>query len=988
MQKARSLILFLFVWIFTLNTKQSVAQSFYFQNYSVEDGLPFIDVSTIFQDSKGNLWSGGYGGLSKFDGVSFTNFSPKDGLLNHLVTCIAENNHGDLLVGTINGINKLVGKNFLSYTTKNGLISNSITASLKDTKGNVWFGTDKGISQMVDSVFINFTSKDGLIDNTINCIYQDNQGNIWIGTNNGISVFDGKKFTNYNKSNGLLTTHINGITEDAQHTIWIATATGLCKFENNKFTYYTKAQGLIDNDIKAIITDYKNTLWLATNNGLIKFENEKFTRYSLRKNLNSNSISSLYQDYEHNLWIGTYDGLFKYRGNPFASYGIDDGLTSQFIHGILRDSNNTLWIGSKDGGLYKYETGHFTQYNNKQDGLKANKVSDIYEFAKGTLWLATDSGLVIFNGKKFVTGTDSSGVFKHLINCFYKDSKNNIWIGGNDEIFKYDGKKFTHYPIKGRRENLQVWTFVEDLKGTLWIGSYLGGLIKYDGKKFTECSEQLGLKNDSYLASLIDKQGNIYLGTLDGLWMFNPTALNSKPVNFSESDGMSSDLIYSLTFGKTENEIWAGTNQGVNKIDIAEFKRSQKKMIIPFGKLEGFSGVECNNGTWVDNNGSIWFGTVNGLIKYDPHEYIENTAESKTSITGFRLFYKDTLLKNKTNLKYNDNNITFHYSGISLTNYAKVRYSHILEGFEKSWSPPSKERLVTYSNLPSGKYTFKVISSNNEGLWNKTPVTFEFTISTPFWKSWEFIVLMVLLIIATTFLTVRYRIRKIKISEIKKTELNKKIAHIESQALRAQMNPHFIFNTLSSIQHYISNNNTDEALKYLSKFAKLMRKIMENSKQQMIAVAEEINALNLYLELEAMRFDKKFQYIIDIDPNIDQNYDRIPSMLIQPYVENAIIHGLLPKEGVGKISIVLQKQGDTILCIIEDTGIGREKSMTFKKNRVQQHKSMGMSITQERLDILNSSLSSNINAEVIDLFEKGVPTGTRIRLSIPLEVNE
>ncbi|MGZ6539861.1 MAG: sensor histidine kinase, partial [Bacteroidia bacterium] len=266
--------------------------------------------------------------------------------------------------------------------------------------------------------------------------------------------------------------------------------------------------------------------------------------------------------------------------------------------------------------------------------------------------------------------------------------------------------------------------------------------------------------------------------------------------------------------------------------------------------------------------------------------------------------------------------------------------------------------------------------------------SFTFTIDRPFWRTWIFLLTLISTFILALILSIRFRIRRIKNREKQKTELNKKIANIESQALRAQMNPHFIFNTLSSIQHYISNNDTDSALKYLSKFAKLMRRIMDNSKQQMIAVDEEIKALNLYLELEVMRFDKKFEYNINVDREIDQTYDRIPSMLIQPYVENAIIHGLLPKQGNGKISITLEKHGDTILCTIEDNGIGREKSMEFKKNRVQQHKSMGMSITKERLDILNSSLNSNINAEIIDLFENGKSSGTKVKLIIPLEANE
>ena len=831
------------------------------------------------------------------------------------------------------------------------------------------------------------------------CIYEDRSGNIWIGTTQGISIIDSSgthKFINYTTENGLPDNTINAIAQDAQHNMWIATSNGLCKLSDDKFINYTQSQGLINNNVKALVVDYKNTLWLGTDNGLVKFENEKFTNYSIRIDQNSNLVSFLYQDYERNLWIGTQAGLFKYRGNPFVSYGMQEGLTNNFIFGTFRDSKNILWAGSEGGGLYKFENNHFKQFSEKE-GLKAKGVTAIYEYTPGTLWLGTDEGLRIYDGSKFIINDDPSGISKATIKCFYKDSKNNLWAGGNNEAFKYDGKKFTRYTFKARHENAQVYTIVEDKTGTLWFGTYLGGLIKYDpsaalragSQEFTECSEQLGLKNDSYLASIVDKEGNLYFGSLDGVWMINPSRSPVKLVNFSEGDGMSSGLVYSLTFGKTENEIWVGTNQGLNNINIAEFKRTGKKIIIPFGKEEGFAGAECNtNGNYVDADGTIWFGTVYGIIKYDPTEYIPNTAESKISITGFQLFYTDTVLHDQTHLKHSDNNITFNYSGICLTNPGKVKYSHLLEGFEEKWSPPSTERLATYSNLPPGTYTFKVISSNNEGVWNKTPAHFIFTIDKPIWQTWWFLISSMLIVIIGLVLSIRYRVTQIKKREMRKTELNKKIANIESQALRAQMNPHFIFNTLSSIQHYISNNDTDAALKYLSKFAKLMRSIMDNSKQPMIPVAEELNALKLYLELEVMRFDKKFEYHINVDKSIDQNYDRIPSMLIQPYVENSIIHGLLPKETAGKISIIIQKQGNSILCTIEDNGIGRKRSKDFKKNRIHQHKSMGMSITKERLDILNSSLNSNINAEIIDLYGNDEPIGTKVKLIIPLDVNE
>ncbi len=997
MDKRFNLNLFFLAFTLVLSTKFCFAQSYYFRNYSVEDGLPFIEASVIFQDQKGNLWSGGYGGLSKFDGIQFTNYSPNEGLLNHLVTAINEDKTHNLWIGTISGINVFDGSKFKSYTTKEGLPSNSVSSILRSADGDMWIGTNKGIGRFQNGEFIRYSVKNGLGSDDVKTIFQDRNGSIWVGTAVGISRFNGSgfvsttvnlhgKFATKNKEANI----VNGISEDNK-SLWLATEAGLIKFETSQSgtIEFVPMEKCWDKSINSILYDSRGNLWLGTEKGLIKYDHQTFSKLAIRITPNSNYVHCLFQDYESNLWVGTSAGLFKYRGNPFVSFGINDGLTSNFIHGLMRDSKGNLWIGSQGGGLFKYLNHQFFNYEDILD-TKGTNVNSILEFAPNTLWLATNKGLMIYdNGnclKKFKN--DTSGVFANPLNTFYRDSKSNIWIAGQNEIYKYNGKTFITYRFKSRSENFQAWSFVEDQLGNIWIGTYLGGLIKFDGKTFTECSEQLGFGNDSFLASLIDKEGNLYFGCLNGVWMYNPSTPQKKPINFNQKDGMSSDLVYSLTFVKGQNEIWAGTNQGLNKIDIAEFKKTGEKNSIPFGKQEGFTGVECNNGSWVDKDGAVWFATVYGLIKYDPNEYIENRIESKISITGFSLFYNDTILKDSIHLGYSDNNITFNYSGICLTNPNKVKYKYILEGFEKTWSPPSKERLTTYSNLPPGAYTFKVISSNNENLWNVSPANFTFTINRPFWKTFQFYLSLVLSISLVLFFSLRFRIRQIKTREKQKTEMNKKIANIESQALRAQMNPHFIFNTMSSIQDYISSNNTDAALRYLSKFAKLMRKIMDNSKQQLIPVAEEMNALQLYLELEVMRFDKKFEYHINVDNTIDSNYDRIPSMLIQPYVENAIIHGLLPKDGSGKISITLQRQNDTIECTIEDNGIGRQKSFEFKKNRIQQHKSMGMSITKERLAILNSSLKSNIYAEIIDLYEKGKASGTKVILIIPIETND
>ena len=987
MQVFKRTHILLCLFFLTLLSADSHAQSYFFKNYSVDDGLPFVQVSAIYQDSKGNLWTGGYGGLSKFDGYTFKNFTPHDGLLNYSVTSITEDNQGNIWIGTISGINKYDGEKFSVYSTQLGLISNDITCILKDSQGKLWFGTSKGLSKLDDGTFINYTMQKGLVGDKIRCLYEDLHNNIWIGTESGMSMFDGRHFKNYSIMDGLAGNTVNAITQDTAGGVWIATSEGLSKLtKNGKFINHTTEEGLLDNDIKTVICDKRNNIWLGTNKGIARVKRFEFKNYQLRSEINSNLVSCIYQDYEQNIWIGTANGLYKYRSDLFEVYSENEGMTNNFVYSITRDQEQRLLVGTKGGGVYKEGEDRFINYTTK-DGLPDKEIKSSFNDANGTILLGTGNGVCAYDGKRFKTDKKYEALNGETVNMFYRDSKGNLWIGADNAIYKYGPDSMTVYRPSSFSPIYSVNGIYEDKKGDIWFGTYLGGLFLYDGKSFTEQSKKLNFKSDSYFTILDDKDGWIYFSTFNGVYVYNPKT--GKTDNFGKDEGISSELVYTMAFNADKTELWAGTNQGLSKIDIAQYKKTGDKIVTTYGKDEGFSGVECNtNGIYNDDDGAIWFGTVNGLIKYSPEEYIENNTPAKINISNIRLFYADTTLPQNSLLSYDQNNISFNYSGICLTNPRKVKYSHILEGFEKKWSPVGYDRTITYSNLPPGKYTFKVKCTNNEGLWVEKPAEFSFTIKTPFWKTVWFYVALSLFCITALILSLRLRIRNIKGKERRKTELNKKIANIELQALRAQMNPHFIFNTMASIQHYISNNDTDAALKYLSKFAKLMRSIIGNSKQQMISIAEELNALNLYLELEIMRFIDKFDYTITVDKSIDQNYDRIPSMLIQPYVENAIIHGLLPKAGHGKISIHLQKQTDSILCTIEDNGIGRERSNEFKKNRVQQHKSMGMSITQERLDILNSSLNQNLNAQIIDLYENGQPAGTKVQIIIPMDSTE
>jgi hypothetical protein len=553
---------------------------------------------------------------------------------------------------------------------------------------------------------------------------------------------------------------------------------------------------------------------------------------------------------------------------------------------------------------------------------------------------------------------------------------------------KKNGSSYTitYYKLpvkKNENETYQVWSIIEDHKGNIWAGTYLSGLFKLEGDHFKQQAISSPNEVTTALDLCKDNYGNLYAATLNGVLMFNPDKHNYKFI--SEKDGLSSELVYAIGITKDNHYLWAGTNQGVNRIDI---KKLQYDFIdiTKYARADGFSGVESNShGIYEDIDSTIWFGTVNGLIKYSPKEFIENDNLSKTNITTIKLGYADTLLADGSILPYSLNNISFYFDGICLTAPEKVLYSYKLEGYDKDWSPYTDVNNTKYDNLPPGKYMFKVKSCNNEGIWNIEPVTFSFIIKTPFYKTWWFILLCIIGLSGIVIVIFRLRVRQIKKKQQAEFEHLVEVSKAELTALRAQMNPHFVFNALNSIQHYILNSKGDEAVRYLSKFAKLIRLILSNSEKQIVTINEDIEALKLYLELERMRFENKFDYAIHIDSSIDGDYDEIPPMLIQPYLENAILHGINPKDGNGDIDISMKIVNQFIKISIKDDGIGREKSKSVQSLQpAARHKSLGMKITKDRVRILNTIHQSNLNVNIIDLYnEKNEAIGTQVDLFIP-----
>ena len=308
-----------------------------------------------------------------------------------------------------------------------------------------------------------------------------------------------------------------------------------------------------------------------------------------------------------------------------------------------------------------------------------------------------------------------------------------------------------------------------------------------------------------------------------------------------------------------------------------------------------------------------------------------------------------------------------------------IQYEYRID--DGQWQELGTSRLVTLANLDPGEYEVYARAANPDGVWSSSEHLIRIVVTPPWWETTIFYLVVLVIICGVIYWIYRSRVATIRKQQELRSETNKKIAEIEMKALRAQMNPHFIFNSINSVQSLITKGQSDEARHYLTRFAKLIRIVLNNSRAKFVRLSDDLEALRLYLELERFRF-KNFDYRISVGDDIDPHFLEIPPMLLQPYVENAIWHGLSHKEGGGGlIEVRVERSGDLVVLHIIDNGIGRERAGALQTRSRSKQTSLGMRITEDRLSILSELYGETANVQVIDLKD---PTGTHIRITLPV----
>lgn len=780
------LSLVLLLWL----AQNAMAQDTFLEQYSLEKGLQQSQVWDIEQDERGELWLSLFvGGISRFDGINFRSFiqDVEQSERSSQIQTVFEDRAGILWFGTRNGLLRYDGSASRFITTKNGLPDDDVRAIAEDDQGRLWVGTSEGVCALVNLTCTPI--EDPRIKQVqYKAITIDRSGKVWIGTSsNGLFVYDGNHVTNWSEDEGLEFSGIHSIQFDDDNKMWLATDLGVVLYNGRHIETFTQENGLPSDLILSLMIDRAGTLWAGTQSGAARFNGTSFESFAAQT-LDTIPIQSMLEDREGNVWFATNGkGLFKYTSSPFTHWNQKDGLKGNMVWAIDEGPDSTLWVSLLQG-IVQYDGKSFTPVVDSDGLIPGNEVLAMYRSQSGSIWIGVRSHLIWYVDGKFTSISEVGGRPIRSVSYITEDSHGNIWASTPDGMIRYDGSEFRLFTTADGLSGNSINTILGHSSGSLWLGTNRGIEI-FNGESFQSYQTGQSFIDEQWISDIQeDRDGDVWIGTENGFFLSrkSPGGGISRFEYFGVENGLNDQMTYFLQFDD-DGFLWVGTNKGVNRIDVPNFKKTGKKVIRSYGRGEGFLGIETNHhASFKASDGSLWFGTVAGLTKYDSALDLPNTVKPSTHITGLRLFfdrpdwldYTDKLsswshMPENLSLPYDKNHLTFDFIGLSFAAPKKVLYQYKLEGFETHWSPMSEQRTATYSNLGPGEYTF-LVKARNAGLaWSSEPTSYSFLILLPFWQTPLFYFLLALSLTGMLFGFVRMHTRSLN---KRRFELEKMVA--------------------------------------------------------------------------------------------------------------------------------------------------------------------------------------------------------------------
>jgi len=911
----------------------------------------------------------------------------------------------------------------------------------------MWFATETGVSRFDGVHFKNFTTEDGLPDNEIIGLFCDSKGRLWMMPfrKTICYYYKGKLHTQENdpllkrlqltgniffiaedKDGNLVLAefynlhfiqdtsvrtlripsnevHIDAVSTDELGAIMIYSKYDLFRVVNGNLemvTKYKKRYDLGDVGLNKIFVTTKenNTIILShypgniihTINTLASHISFSFLSDSVisdnthdgafiynfhvssspEHHLRAKTITKVFKDNEENLWFCTQrEGVYKLN-SPFVSSQFFNSNSGKplSIHSLSK-YKNALWVGAEEGYLFTFNPGtgisKKENYTTFMEGTSKNETRVLLETKNKNLLIGMQKCIVNSLGVRLT----SDGSLKDITYAFDKyvliSTSSGVWLV--DEVTLSEGGLDAAEAMWNERA-----TTAHYYKDTFYIGT-LDGLYKSTAnkEKFFAGDDDPLLK--SRIAAIREtKDGTLWIATYDrGIVAYK----NRKViVNIAKEEGLSSNICRNLF--PHGNDLWVGTDNGLNKITINKNKYTITKYSVADGLLSNFINAVC-----VDDS-LVYVGTPEGISYFDDKK-ISSEAPCVLRLTDL-IVSGNSIARGPghLNLERRNNNIRFEYAGISFRSGGEIIYRYKLSGLDTSWQM-TKENFLSYPVLSPGVYEMELQAINKFGIESEI-ISIPFSIKQFWWEKIWIQIVGIIFLLCIAFLVVNRRIRQVRFREREKNLLREQISLHEQMALKAQMNPHFIFNSLNSIQHYVVDKDIIGANKYIAGFSRLIRLTLDNSSKPEISIAEEIKYLSQYLELEKMRTGNKFNFSINVSEEILHDHHRISPMVLQPFVENSIRHGILYRnDSSGHISIEIIQYEKGLKFIIEDNGVGRLVAGLFKSKSPIEYQSKGISLTEQRIELMNRNRKEKIEMVLTDVEGEGAVTGTRVIIVYP-----